>query len=52
MYMIKRTKITISSETAKRLAVPGGGCEHKETSLHVRFLSARVAVFAAMGITV
>lgn len=50
--MIKRTKITISSEAAKNLAVPGGGCEHKETSRPVHVLSVQIAVFAAMEITV
>lgn len=52
MYMIKRTKITISSETVKKLAVPGGGCEHKEISLRVHFLSVQVAVFVATQMSV
>jgi hypothetical protein len=52
MYTIKQTKITISSERAKKSAVPGGGCEHKETSLRVFFLSVLVAAFAAMRTSV
>ena len=42
MYMTKRTKTTMSSWTAKKPAVPGGGCGRKETSHHVRFCRDRL----------
>lgn len=52
MYLIKRTKITISSEAVKKLAVPGGGLEHKETSLRVRISSVQVAVHVAIKLLI
>ena len=44
MYTIKQTRITTSSEMAKKLAVPGGGREHKEISLRVRFYRSKRSI--------